>query len=419
VVLLGGILAVALAIRVSAAVWWDAREAGGFAFPDSESYWQLAEKISHGQPYQYGDAAIFRTPGYPAILAPLYWLSDHPPVHWARILGGVLGTLTVLLSYLWVKLAVNAQTGLVAAALVTLYPGAIAMSTFVLSEALFCPLMLLNLLCVQTACGAENNKKTISFAIFAGAFAAAAVLTRPSWLLFPFFALLAGMLLIRAQQRKRWLTVSVVVLLTTCVCMTPWWIRNAKLTSEFVPTTLQVGASLYDGLHAGADGSSDMQFVAKEKADLQAATAAQNLSTIQSEMALNATLRQKALTWASENPTKVVQLAGVKFLRMWNVWPNHSEFQSSTMRTIVLLGYVPLLALAVIGCWFCQENRVFLTHCLLPTVYFTLLHCVFIGSIRYRQPAVLVLIGLSAVGLVAIGNAIWKKNTVTPEQGPI
>ncbi len=40
------------------------------------------------------------------------------------------------------------------------------------------------------------------------------------------------------------------------------------------------------------------------------------------EMRLDRRMRDDALAWARANPGRAVQLAGIKFLRMWNVWPN-------------------------------------------------------------------------------------------------
>src|SRR5690242_13907730 len=94
------ILALALAVRLAAGVWWQSRIPPGtkFAFGDSESYWQLGRAIAEGKPYRYGieNGAIFRTPGFPLLLAPLFlvWGSD-PPVMAARAICAVLGTASV------------------------------------------------------------------------------------------------------------------------------------------------------------------------------------------------------------------------------------------------------------------------------------------------------------------------------------
>jgi len=95
------VLIVALGLRLAAGWCWQGwldRQGGGpFGFGDSDGYWVLAREIARGEPYQYGPEGfrVFRTPGYPMLLAPLFLLSDEPPIMLGRALNAVLDTAAV------------------------------------------------------------------------------------------------------------------------------------------------------------------------------------------------------------------------------------------------------------------------------------------------------------------------------------
>ena len=183
--------------------------------------------------------------------------------------------------------------------------------------------------------------------------------------------------------------------------MLPWWIRNAYVTGHFVPTTLQVGASLYDGLNPDATGASNMDFVPRFEADERQA-GRQSPGDRQESFELGSIggCGTTALAWAWANPGRAVQLAGVKFLRMWNVWPNEPRLAASWFdRSAVFFTYTPLLIFAIIGAWRTVGRGWPYILCWLPAVYLTLLHVVFVSSIRYRDPAMLALLALAAGGM--------------------
>jgi hypothetical protein len=187
-----------------------------------------------------------------------------------------------------------------------------------------------------------------------------------------------------------------------CATMLPWWVRNYHLAGRFIPTTLQVGASLYDGISPVATGASDMRFVPafiaeQRQADAVATVTPQGLF----EDRLDRRMQGAAVAWAQQHPLRVAQLAGIKFLRMWSPWPNAAELGSWKLRLILSLTYVPILTLAAYGAWrFVPRDWPYLL-CLLPAVYFTALHMIFVSSIRYRQPAMLTLMVLAAGALTA------------------
>ncbi len=391
------ILGIALLLRLGTGMWWQARLGPGqFFFGDSAGYWELGRTIARGEPYEYlsPDNRVFRTPGYPLVLASLFLLlGDDPPVMAARALSAVLGTVAVGIAGWWSCQLFDGRAGRIAGVLAAVYPGSIALGVFVLSEAPFCPLMLAHLGCWSQACRSASSGRAIGWGAAGGAMACAATMMRPSWLLFAPFALLVGLPLV--ENRKRHLLIGSVMCATLAVGMLPWWIRNARVTGRFVATSLQVGASLYDGLHPGATGASDMRFVPEVAARERAAPVpAAESDTF--EYRLDRRMFQESVVWARAHPGRVMELVWVKFWRMWNVWPNEPAFRGWMLRTAVLVTYLPLLILGLVGA--CRYSNWGWSYALawLPAVYLTGLHVIFVSSIRYREPAMLALVVLAA-----------------------
>jgi 4-amino-4-deoxy-L-arabinose transferase-like glycosyltransferase len=396
----------ALGLRLGAGIWWQERLPAEqrFFFPDSESYWSLGRALARGEPYVYGaeEAHIFRTPGYPVLLAPIFLIAgDDPSPYFARVLSAVLGTCTVAVIMGFTQSLFNAPAARIAGLLAACEPGTISQGVFALSEAPFCPLMLLHLWAWWLAIQATEDSRSYTHAAWGGAMAALATLMRPSWLLFLPFA--GGLLCLAAQPRKRHTAILACMTLTFALTMSPWWIRNYQLTGRFIPTTLQVGASLYDGLNPQADGSSEMSFVprfiaAQQAEDAQASTAPRNTF----EERLDARLGAAALEWMKANPGRALQLAGIKFIRLWTPWPHARDIGGNGAKFIMALGYLPILITGLLGARYYLRRNSALVILVLPALYFTLLHCVFVSSLRYRQPALL--------PFIMLGSAyLWEK----------
>lgn len=460
------ILCICLFIRIAAAwVWQSYNVAENYLrFGDSDSYWYLARTIATGDSYQYGspNSMIFRAPLYPLFLSP--FAAMLPPggsfswsaIFSARLAGCMAGTACVaIIAFLTARLVsvsislggqaesqgkyhkrqTNVQKAkpaadkfaISASVLATLYPGAVGMSIFVLSEALFCPLMIAGLgttLLAILAIGRSNTSRAILWMFAAGLISGAACLTRPSWslwpaVLFPYLAMIVWQSKPIVSQTawakfRAWAILCFVFSFGVAICMSPWWIRNFWVSGKLVPTTLQVGASLYDGWHEGASGSSDenMAFVdryAQEQADEDLnQEAAGNRLDGTFEWRLDRRLKNAAIGWAQENSSAAVQLGLVKLVKTWSPMPVARELGSGAVRWAEATGYTTIMLLAGLGMWRLRiQPGAWLFA--MPAVYFAILHMFFIGSVRYRQPAVLVLCVLGGVGLVTCVECIKQR----------
>jgi 4-amino-4-deoxy-L-arabinose transferase-like glycosyltransferase len=414
------VLEVALALRVAAAdvVEWAVRRGGPprlDLFPDTDIYWELARAIRAGGPYEYvewGDIPHFaiRTPGYPLFLAACQAAFGERTLP-ARLVQAVLGTLCVYLVYRLARQVIaSGRDGsedasprwlwaapLVAAAAAAVNPHDLAMSSLILSEAAFEPLMLAAMLGVAVlwpSSGASGGSGPIGgwrpglVAMGSGAAAGAAVLVRPSWALFVPLMLAAWVVAGRfAGQGRGAVRGAALVAMGLVLIMAPWWIRNARVYGRFVPTALWMGASLYDGLNPDADGGSDMIPFLRDPSIWPL-----------DEQDQDAELTRRAIDFAREHPWRVLRLAVVKLGRYWSPWPNAGGLRSWPLAVASAVVEVPILGLMAVGLWDRRRDPRCWVLLAGPILYSCALHAVFASSMRYRIPGEMPALGLSAIG---------------------
>ena len=393
-------------LRVAAAdliQWYTQRKGVLCVFPDTQIYWFLAGKLRRGEPYEVVDWGALphfalRTPGYPLFLAGCQYLFG-PSALAIRLVQAGLGGMCVWLVARLVSRALPDRSTisgsawtvpLVAAGLTAIDPFIVANSAFLLSEAVFLPLMLLaqwGFATLWTAPAETTGRRSsLAWALLTGVASGAAVLVRPSWALFVPSALilwvgLSGRGWRTAVWRSSWVVVGLVLV------MAPWWVRNAQIYGKFVPTALWTGASLYDGLSPRATGASDMAFLADPE------------FWPLDEEAQDAALKARAIAFAWANPGRVLKLAVVKAGRFWSPWPNAETFRSPTLGILSGLIVLPQFALIGLGVWDRRRDPRGLVLLGLPLVYTFALHLVFVSSMRYRIPVTVPALGLAGAGL--------------------
>ncbi|MBQ2622243.1 MAG: glycosyltransferase family 39 protein [Thermoguttaceae bacterium] len=380
------IILIAFAVRLLAAIYWDVSYAhGGFVYGDSDGYWSLAQKIASGQPYEYYGRQIFRMPGYPLFLAAIQTIfGTNVPILYGRIAGAVLGTFCVWQTWIAAKLIKGEKAGLTAAAIAAVYPEFVLISPMILSETLF-SVFLLAQMNFWIRCFISARWQD---ALWMGLFAGLATLVKPGWILFTPGALAAiGLyrLWTKTASRKLFLQ-SVISITVMLLVLTPWAYRNERISGRWIFTTLQGGPSLMDGLNPDADGSSNMAFMPAVYERFGAKANGQ-VDNIEQELQVNDYTRRAAWDWAASNPGKVVRLAIVKMARTWALFPNQPGFSSFSIRAAIGVPYILLWIFSIYSINCSGQKTIFWLLFILTALYISGIQSLFIGSIRYRLPA--------------------------------
>ncbi len=423
----GHILAIFLVAFVLRAVFAVSRPPD-IEFPDGRDYDAIARSFLAGNGLiEAEDRKASRAPGYSLFLAAIYKAFPATPIS-VRLVQALLGSISCVLVAKFGKLSFNSSAGRYAGWLACFYPFLIFYSGLVLAETLFIFLFIVGVYLLE---GLRRDEVSLTDAegtiyaylrqdkaFFAGVILGLGILVRASLFLFlPFYVVFW---LAMAKRRAMAAARVAIVAVGVCVALLPWWARNYRLFGHFVPTTLQVGESLYEANSPGADGGPRMDEIERDagweavrrsfmknlldespRDDRVPDTRLDRFAVLEYER--NRFFRDEALAYMTGNLGRTAWLAVVKLGRFWNVVPNYRRYRTPTYCAVSVISYVPVMLLGIWGfVAACRGSREYLA-LLSPILYYALLHTVFVGSIRYRTPVmpfVMLFSGYGAAQLV-------------------
>lgn len=341
-----------------------------FAFPDEQVYWQLGQSIhdSRGLVDEFSFRATYM-PLYPALVA-LFVRQDG--VFQLRLLQAFIGSLAIFPVYWLGRRLCSPRNALLACAFVAFDPFLVfGFTHLVLTETFFTTLLCLALV-VGWPESSPPSGRSWKHSVGAGILFAGCIYLRPSVaglaLLWP---LVAAALLRPSRKGFNTAAGTIAVIL---LLLAPWAMRNRYLLGEWCWLTTRSGISLYDGLGPRATGGSDLAYT----------------KTMPSVAGLSETewsryFTQESLRIAREDPARVLSLAWSKFKRTWSLVPNEPGSRTPLKMTVSAGWMIVVLVTALVGIVRRWHGR-HIALLLLPVVYFTLMHMVYVGSIRYRVP---------------------------------
>jgi 4-amino-4-deoxy-L-arabinose transferase-like glycosyltransferase len=365
--LLIAILALGLALRVQAALT-PPEDVGN----DAAAYMAIAKGLytdgHYGGPTQ--SSPNDWSPGAPLLYAGVYFLTGGVHVKAALLVVALLGTGTILLTYLLGRRLAGPVAGVIGALLAATYPAFIDNNGRLLAE----PVALFWLPAAMLAfLWASDGGRPWRW-LAPGALLGLTTLTRPEYL--PFVALFALLALLRvmwthAPRRRGFMpgvAAAALLVVAFCTALAPWTARNAIVLDRFVPVTTGGGKALFVATYLPGDGRQQLVKRALiEKYDPAHPKDLPYTEVLQTEMeplldrvakkypelgrdaALARIGRENFVKYASEQPLDYAWMVIRKIQNMWDRGSSATmspKFWFAYHKTLVFWALAALVALA-------------------------------------------------------------------------
>jgi len=382
----------ALTLRVLAVDYASPPESDGITFH------RLAVSLVSGDGYARvsGHPSAWVVPGYPLLLAAVYWVVGNDPAV-ARLVNAFLGALTCALVLLLGRRVFEPRVGLLAGFYAAVSPFFIALVNRILSENLYIPLLLLTALAFHEVISRGRFRDFVGFGLSGSLSILAKPLTIP-------FLLVALVFLIRQWRGRRLLVKLAVSLLVFILPIGVWTVRNAVALKAFVPLANQGGDTFYvsynpiGGKIFGKRLDDDPVYVEANR----------RYPLFTHEVERSHYLTEQGIRTIVEHPERLPRLTMLKVLYFWSPFDwEILDSGSYNAATAILLPFLAI-GLGMVGRQWPTSASV-----LLPPVSMFALALVFYGSPRVRLTIEPFLVVLGASGAVWLWTQARRRAPLT------
>ncbi|MBN1343270.1 MAG: hypothetical protein JXQ73_11355 [Phycisphaerae bacterium] len=384
--------------------WSNSGGGADLRFFDEQDYWSGAVGLAEGEGLTDADGRrATRMPLYPWFLS---LFAPNASGAWvARAVQAILGALVApLISVLAWRLA-GPRAGWLAGLMAAADPFAVYFSALLLTEVLSATVLVAFWVVSWPLAHPDGRWRTWRWPAGGALFLLLVYIHPAAFGLLFVWGVFAAVAARREVGNFAGLTVMALIL---AAGLTPWVWRNHRLLGEPVLLTTRLGISLYDGQGPQADGSSNLGFTRYMEAYRLG------------ECEWNHWFRDEALRTMWSNPGRVWRLALTKARRMWDPFPHADEAQSRGVQVVSAGWSLLVFTLAVPALWYWRGRAWAVLLLLLPALYSTCVHMIFVGSIRYRLPFMPLIELLSAVGacrLIGLLRPSWLPSL--PAEAPL
>lgn len=362
--------ALAAAVRIA---YWVVVTPTWVPASDADQYLFIARNLAEGRGFSLTypqlelHATAFRPPLYPALLAPFALLSDGL---WSvRLPNVVLGAAVAMLAAALTARIAGRRAGLVAGALVAVYPPLLANDTVTLTEPLALALLLVIVLCI------DDRRWE-----WAGVATGALMLTRPN------VYAVALIVIVLATRHAGWRT-AVRTAAAVLVVVVPWLVRNQVQvgTPRLVTSDGFTLAAIFAPLAQDAGHFVDPVFDPAYDGDLELRRAQFD------EAVWSRELLERAGRGIRDDPAYLLTNAADNVTYLFELEPSDNESaevfdgRSLTFRRATLPAFYVVTVLGLVGMWRNRRDRRVLLLGVLG-IQFALLCIVILAPPRLRAP---------------------------------
>jgi hypothetical protein len=373
-----------LALTVTALIL---RSGDTLRYFDEGAYVRLAQSIVHANVYEYrpGRPSVERPPGYPAVIAAVFTLSERPLA--AKLANALFLTVAVAVLAAATR-RLDPRAGSLLPYLALAQPLLLYATTLIYPQTLGCMLLAI---AVYVLTGPQLKRE---HAVLAGLVLGTLILAIPSFLLLlPVFGLYIA--LRGSDGAIRWAR-ALLLMMAAGLVIAPWTVRNYVTFGALIPVSANSGSNLLIGNSPVSGPNSGVM------ADV--VPLCKRWHHGMSDYAYDHAMQQCAVDWITQHPRAAATLYARKVVNYFNYRnPVKTAGESSAWRDrIAFITYYALLVCVLVRLAVAARQPLASLETLIYVLYFlnAFASAIFFTRVRFRIPFDFLLLAVAAVFLV-------------------